>query len=310
MGLYPTTLLEWNAFDIKIQTWPMLKAHYTEAYNLLLTTGGGTARSAGYHGANATTTEEDDKSMTSITNSIANMHIANNANVQVINSNMSNITAETRELRAMIAQLALMAQGQTTQQQHPAYPAYYQPTQPPQPLLQPPPTQSAYNMTMPPTMATTQQHTGCGGRGGHGRGRRGRGGGRGGRGSRGNYGRGGYGNQYQTPPPQQHLMPTTIAHGGSIPPPPGLRINQQHQTRTNTPNPVKYFNNWNMCCNCGYDVPIWHTSQTCPYKQDYPHHNDSINRTNAKQYKAAGWRVSKKGIHKTQLPTNPHKGQA
>ena len=46
------------------------------------------------------------------------------------------------------------------------------------------------------------------------------------------------------------------------------------------------------------------------YKQDWPHHNDGINRTNAKQYEAAGWKVSRKGIHKTQLPTNPHEGQA
>ena len=309
-GLYPTALLEWNGFATENKTWPELKKHFTEAYDLLLTTGGGTSGSAGYHGANAATTEEDDDSMTSITTSIANMHIANNANAQVINDNMSSITAETRELRAMIAQLALMAQGQTTQQQQPAYPAFYQPTQPPQPLLQPPPTQTAYNMTMPPPMTTPQQHTGRGGRVGYGRGRRGQGGGSGGRGGRGNYGRGGYGNQYQSPSPQQQFMPTTSGQGGSIPPPPGFRNNQQLQTRTNAPNPVKFFNNWNMCCNCGYDVPIWHNSQTCPYKQDFPHHNDGINRNNAKQYEAAGWKVSKKGMHKTQLPTNPHEGQA
>jgi hypothetical protein len=65
-----------------------------------------------------------------------------------------------------------------------------------------------------------------------------------------------------------------------------------------------------MCCNCGYDVPIWHTSQTCPHKHDYPHHNDSIDQIHAKQYETIGWKVSKKAIHKTQLPLNPHTGQA
>ena len=300
-GLYPTALLEWNGFAEDNKTWPEMKSHFTEAYDLLLTTGGGTAGAAGYHGANYTA-DNDDDSMTSITASITNMHIANNANAQAINDNMSTITAETRELRALVNQLAMMAQGQMTGQQPPAYQPYYQPQPPP---VQPPPTQSAYNMTMPPTMATPPQQTqqtGRGGRGGRTRGGRGRGGGRGGQGGRGNYSRGAYGQQYQPP--------ATMANVGNIPPPPGGNTVQQQQPRNNAPNPVKYFNNWNMCCNCGYDIPVWHTSQTCPYKQDWPHHNNGINRTNAKQYEAAGWKVSRKGIHKTQLPTDPHEGQA
>ena len=35
-GLYPTALLEWNGFDDDNQTWPELKPHFTEAYNLLI----------------------------------------------------------------------------------------------------------------------------------------------------------------------------------------------------------------------------------------------------------------------------------
>jgi hypothetical protein len=129
-GLYPTALLEWNGFAEENKTWPELKLHFTEAYDLLLITRGGTAGAAGYHSANTTTTEEDDDSMTSITVSIANMHIANNANAQVINDNRSSITAKTPKLRAMIAQLALMAQGHATGQQLPVYSTYYQPPQP------------------------------------------------------------------------------------------------------------------------------------------------------------------------------------
>ena len=100
-GLYPTALLEWNAFDVPNQTWPMLKAHFTEAYDLLLTTGGGTAAQAGYHGAN-NTCDDDDDSLASINTSITNMQLANNANAQVLNDNVSAITAETRDLRAAL----------------------------------------------------------------------------------------------------------------------------------------------------------------------------------------------------------------
>lgn len=297
-GLYPTALLEWNGFTEENKTWPGLKTHFTEAYDLLLTTGGGTTGAAGYQGANHTT-EDDDDSITSITASITNMHIANNANAQAINDNMSTITAETRELRAMINQLAMMAQGQMNQQQPSAYQPYYQPQPPP---VQPQTPQSAYNMNVPPSMTAPPQQTNRGGRGGRTQRGKGRGGGRGGQGGRGSYNRGTYGQQYQPAP--------TMGNIGNIPPPPGGNTNRQQQPRDNAPNPVKYFNNWNMCCNCGYDIPVWHTSQTCPYKQDWPHHNDGINRTNAKQYEAAGWKVSRKGIHKNQLPNNPHEGQA
>ena len=146
-----------------------------------------------------------------------------------------------------------------------------------------------------------------GGRGGRGRGGRGRGGGRGGLS---NYGRGNYGQQYQPSAMQQNQAPATVPQVGGIPPPPGLQHGQHQRARSNKPNPVKYYNNWNMCYNCGYDVPIWHTSQSCPYKQECPHHNDGINHGNANQYEAMGWKISTKGIHKTQLPTNLQQYQA
>mmetsp|Transcript_29745 Transcript_29745/g.64078 ORF Transcript_29745/g.64078 Transcript_29745/m.64078 type:complete len:236 (+) Transcript_29745:251-958(+) len=37
-GLYPTALLEWNRFKNDNKTWLELKLHFTEAYNLLITT--------------------------------------------------------------------------------------------------------------------------------------------------------------------------------------------------------------------------------------------------------------------------------
>ena len=54
---------------------------------------------ASYHG---TANAMDDDSLGLITNSIAQMRMANNANMQVLNENISTITAETRNLRSTI----------------------------------------------------------------------------------------------------------------------------------------------------------------------------------------------------------------
>ena len=34
----------------------------------------------------------------------------------------------------------------------------------------------------------------------------------------------------------------------------------------NNENPYKKWNNWNACYCCGFDVPGWHTSKTCPWE--------------------------------------------
>ena len=47
----------------------------------------------------------DDDSMGTITESLANMQLANNAAATTINANMSQITRETAELRAIIEQM-------------------------------------------------------------------------------------------------------------------------------------------------------------------------------------------------------------
>jgi len=74
--------------------------------------------------------------------------------------------------------------------------------------------------------------------------------------------------------------------------------------RRNSPlNPNKRFNNLNYCYSCGFDVPIWHTSATCPTPNS--HHQPGCTRDNVAQYAAMGYHVSRRAAHKTIMPTNP-----
>lgn len=79
-----------------------------------------------------------------------------------------------------------------------------------------------------------------------------------------------------------------------------VRYNPQGMPMTHT-NPVKRYNNWDMCYTCGFDVDNGHTSVTCPYKKDG--HQDGCTRANYLQYQAMGHHPSMKGAHKNQLPT-------
>ena len=99
-GAYEIATQEWAGFAANAKTWHQLKAHSTEAYNIRLSSGLGTAGMAGYHG---TANAMDDNSLGSITQSISNTQIVNNANVQVLNENISTITAETRNLSSTLA---------------------------------------------------------------------------------------------------------------------------------------------------------------------------------------------------------------
>ena len=110
-GLYPTALLEWNGFDDDNQTWPELKSHFTKAYDLLISSGGGTAAEAAYHGANKAT-EEDDDSFNSIQASLTNIQMANNANAQSLQDGIFTISARTQQLEAQLlaTQQQLVAQ--------------------------------------------------------------------------------------------------------------------------------------------------------------------------------------------------------
>ena len=92
IGVFEITTMEWNGFDEVNKNWYWLKSHFTDAYDIWLGVGAWTAGMTGCHGvANVV----DNDSLGSITNSIAQIQMANKANVQVLNENISTIDAET-----------------------------------------------------------------------------------------------------------------------------------------------------------------------------------------------------------------------
>ena len=78
--------------------------------------------------------------------------------------------------------------------------------------------------------------------------------------------------------------------------------------RTAPMNYTKHFNNHNYCFSCGYDVALWHTSATC--NNPKMNHQTGCTRQNVAQFEALGHLASKRGIHKTIMPTNPQPNQA
>jgi hypothetical protein len=57
-------------------------------------------------------------------------------------------------------------------------------------------------------------------------------------------------------------------------------------------NPVKKYNNWDMCYSCGFDVESGHTSMTCTQKKEG--HQTGCNRGNYLQYQAMGHHPSRR----------------
>ena len=84
------------------QTWPEFKMHFTEAYDLRIHLGAGTAGTMGYHRVNNATGAADN-SWSSINEGLmAQMQqilLANNTSAQATNDNVSALSVETRELR-------------------------------------------------------------------------------------------------------------------------------------------------------------------------------------------------------------------
>ena len=93
-------------------------------------------------------------------------------------------------------------------------------------------------------------------------------------------------------------------------PPPAGGAAAQTQHGRFAPNPKKYYNNHNMCFSCGWDIPGWHTSQTCPHECRKAGHQEGCDRQNAAAYTTAGHVVSKAGSHKKEMPINPGPHQA
>jgi hypothetical protein len=118
-------------------------------------------------------------------------------------------------------------------------------------------------------------------------------------GSRGGYrgNRGGGGRNNYAPAP-----PAAATPAAGIPPAP------TSGSRQNPPNRNKWYNNTNYCYSCGYDVPLWHTSTTCNYRNH--HHQEGCTRANVAAYKAAGHAVSDRNQFRTIMPTQPSAEQA
>ena len=290
-GLYETAVLEWQGFDAANKTWPELKSHFGEAYEIRIASGAGTARSHGYVNM---ATDDDDDSLTSIVESI---QLANNANNQVINDNISQITAETRALRQALVdtqqQLALVTRSQAAPVQQIAWPHLQQ---------QAPVAPIAANAFVPPAYQPPapyqppQQYQPEGTR----RATRGRGRGRNPRNPR-------------RPGPATAPAPFAPAQGpdgaGGIPP---FRRGAAaaNNNRPAFSNKVKFYNNWNMCYTCGFDVPNWHTSATCDNPEKREGHTARCTRQTCEAYIASGYPVCKVAKHKDQLPINPRPDQA
>ena len=101
-GLFPTALLEFNAFLDEHKDWANTKSHFGEAYENLITTGAG-IRIPG------TITiiqelEDDDDSLGTISDVMSTMQMANNANSQQVRSDVSVLRQELAAMRAMIQQ--------------------------------------------------------------------------------------------------------------------------------------------------------------------------------------------------------------
>lgn len=155
----------------------------------------------------------------------------------------------------------------------------------------PPPPQLPRNPTLPPAAAypAPMQPPGAPYQYNPGRGGRGRGRTRGGRG-----GRQPQQPRYQQPPPIGVSMPPPYNQQGMTPQYQQQRPPTRRARNPPFSNPVKYYNNWNYCHTCGFDVEDWHTSQTCP--NPGPYHQMHATRSNPMN-------GCKKAAHKNQLPT-------
>ena len=76
------------------------------------------------------------------------------------------------------------------------------------------------------------------------------------------------------------------------------------QYQSMAPNPTQRYNKWNYCFSCGFDVPAWHNSGTCPPECRKVGHQDSCTRDNVQAYIDAGHNASIKGRHKIYLPSS------
>ena len=116
-GLYLTTLVEWKALELADQSWSEFNAHFTEAYEVCLQSGGGGNNP--YHGASNVHKIVNNESITTITQSMANIQHANNTNAQTMSDSMSAMTSKVDSINWIIQQHNRKLR---TWQEHPSCP--------------------------------------------------------------------------------------------------------------------------------------------------------------------------------------------
>ena len=89
--IFTNSVTTWNSHDPNDKNWQNVKAHFITAYDDRLESGP-TANTTVYHGAAAALSTGD--SLGSITNSIAQMNMANNANIRAMKE--SNVDRQRR----------------------------------------------------------------------------------------------------------------------------------------------------------------------------------------------------------------------
>lgn len=274
-GLYSQALIEWHALPAVAKTWDTLKTHFTTAYIVREQSGTGTMAMAGYHSA-ANTIDHDDvytNIEATISAELAALQLANNM------QQSANSTAMA-ELRAALA---------ATQQQLANF------TAAPLNYLVPPTRPPTYTPNVP---RLSQQHSSRNRSYHHGRTLHHQPGNR----------------TFPVTPttmpapgiPAPLLFPQTPTHTLPRPgttPPSATVPGSTNGRPTMPPNPNKRFNNLNYCYSCGFDVPVWHTSTTCPMPN--AHHQAGCTRDNVAQYAAAGHHISRRAMHKNVMPINP-----
>ena len=104
MGLYPTAILEYQAFPAENKNRAEFKNHLAEVYMARLQSG----KSGGnlYHGAANAYENSDNDSITTLHNTLANLTHESNANKNELNKNISSMAHDMTALHTTVGQKA------------------------------------------------------------------------------------------------------------------------------------------------------------------------------------------------------------
>ena len=132
-GLFPTALLEFNAFDEANKDWGNITSDFGEAYENLIIMGPG-IRVPGTI-ANIQELEGKDNSLGTITDAMGSMPMVNNVNTQEIRGDVSALRQELAQMRSMMQMQANSAyfSAPTAQYAAPPVPPFVQFVPPPAP---------------------------------------------------------------------------------------------------------------------------------------------------------------------------------